>query len=88
MREIKLKKGKRPQYDPAENQKSQKIGRDIPLGGPTTVTDTTSYGRQPFPEPNAFKSIKEKQGQKAKEKLKKAKENLDKDFTKPLNPKA
>ena len=52
MREIKLKKEKRPQYDPSENQKSQKIetklglaNRDVPLGGPTTVTDTTSYGR-------------------------------------------
>jgi len=46
MRQTKLRKQERPKYEPKENQQSQNIGnRDIPLGGPTTVTDTTSYGR-------------------------------------------
>lgn len=72
-----------------------KQNRDIPLGGPTTVTDTTSYGRaksmmpeQPVPKPNVPKAMREKQEQEAREKLEKARRNLEKDFTKPLNPKA
>ena len=52
MREIKLRKEQRPTYKPKKDEKSQKIGntlglanRDVPLGGPTNVSDTTSYGR-------------------------------------------
>lgn len=45
MRPLLIKK-KKEEFDPKKNQQSQNIGnRDIPLGGPTSVTDTTSYGR-------------------------------------------
>jgi len=74
-----------------------KQNRDIPLGGPTTVTDTTSYGRPQqgiiiLPESKS-PSKKEQKAAKQQEKeageaLKKAKENLDKNFLKPLNPRA
>ena len=103
MRSIKLKKEQRPTYEPKKDEKSQKIGnRDIPLGGPTTVTDTTFYGRaksmmpeQPTPKPNVPKAMKAQQEQEAREKekeardaLKRARQKLDKDPYKPLNPKA
>lgn len=95
MREIKLKKEKRPKYDPVENQKSQKFSRDIPLGGPTTVTDTTSYSRaqsmipkQPTPKPNVPKAIQAQQEQEAREKLEKARRDLEKNPKSPLELKS
>jgi hypothetical protein len=68
-----------------------KQNRDIPLGGPTTVTDTTSYGRIATPE---IKSPSKKEQKELKERekesgntLEKFRKELDKDPYKPLNSK-
>ena len=81
----KQKKEERPTY----------TRKDTPLEATPTVSDTTLYGRaksmtpeQPTPQPNLPKAMKAQQEKEAQDALKKAKENLDKNFLKPLNPRA
>lgn len=74
-----------------------KQNRDIPLGGPTSVTDTTNYRRKgtyilPSPTPSnplpPSQKRNEKKDSESKKSLNKVRRDLDKDFTKPLNPKS
>jgi len=85
MRSIKIKKEQRPVY----------TRKDTPLENTPTVGDTTFYSRaksmmpeQPTPKPIVPKAMKAKQEKEAGDALKKARKNLEKDFTKPLNPKS